>query len=318
MGNGHHEDTTSSAYHTPVMVREVLRFLVTADSGTYVDATLGGGGHAAALLEQLGPEARLIGIDTDPEAVATARSRLGGDSRFTAVQARFSELAGVLQEVGAHQCNGVLADFGVSSHQVDAPERGFSYLQDGPLDMRMNPAAGRSAAELLQQIEEVELASILHRYGEERRARKLARAICRARRERPITRTSELAEIVASQVPPPHRIKALARVFQALRIAVNEELREIAAFLPAAFSVLQPGGRMVVLTYHSLEDRLVKTFFREKARGCICPPEVVVCQCGHTPEVQILTRKVVRATEEEVKANPRARSARLRAAQKLG
>ncbi len=314
---GHRDISAADRFHVPVLVREAIEYLVADRRGVYVDATLGGGGHTRAILDALDAGGRVIGIDMDPDAIAAARIKLGDDQRWVPVQARFSHIKEVVKEAGYKEIAGVLADFGVSSYQIDHPERGFSYMADGPLDMRMNPNAGAPASELLQKLDEAELASIFHRYGEERMARKIARAIVTKRKSRPIQRTRELAEIVESVVSGKHAVKSLARIFQALRIAVNEELQEIETFLNAAFQVLKPGGRLVVISYHSLEDRLVKRFFREKARGCICPPEVLKCTCGHQPEVQILTKKVVRASENEIQNNPRARSAKLRAFEKV-
>ncbi|MDQ7051721.1 MAG: 16S rRNA (cytosine(1402)-N(4))-methyltransferase RsmH [candidate division KSB1 bacterium] len=314
---GHRDTSTAETFHVPILVREVVELLVTDRRGVYVDATLGGGGHTRAILKELDSDGRVIGIDMDPEAIAAARAKLADDQRWVPVQARFSHIKDVVQEMGVSECTGVLADFGVSSHQIDRPQRGFSYLADGPLDMRMNPGVGTPASDLLQKLDEAELASIFHRYGEERMARKIARAIVAQRKMQPLAHTRDLAAIVESVVPGKHAVKSLARVFQALRIAVNEELCEIEAFLDAAFDVLKSRGRLVVISYHSLEDRLVKQFFRMKARGCICPPEAMMCTCGHQPEIHILTKKVVRASEDEIRQNPRARSAKLRAFEKV-
>lgn len=270
-----------------------------------------------AVLKELGERARLVGIDRDPEALEVARTQLGHDARVILWQASFSKLPEILAEAGVDACHGILADLGVSSHQIDSPQRGFSYMQNGPLDMRMDPTTGRSAADLLRTESERELARIIGFYGEERAARKIAHAVVERRKYRPVETTAELAEIVQSVVPPPQRIKSMARVFQALRIAVNQELMELERFLPAALQVLRPGGRLVVLTYHSLEDRLVKRFMVERARGCICAPDAPICTCGHKPEIEILTKKPVTPSEEEVEENPRARSAKLRACRKV-
>ncbi len=311
------EKTATRAYHQPVMADEVVSYLITKKDGIYVDATIGGGGHASALLRKLDEGARLIGLDADPDAVKAAEQRFAEEPRVVVRQSSFSRLKQVLQRLNISACNGILADLGISSHQVEAAARGFSYLQDGPLDMRMDPGTGEPAAALLERISEAELTYVLRTFGEERSARKIARAIVQARDEAPIHTTGRLARVVSATVPEKHRIKTLSRVFQALRIAVNRELEELEAFLPAALDLLQPGGRLVVLAYHSLEDRIVKRFMVERARSCICPPDVPVCTCGHRPEVQILTKKPVMPAKEEIQRNPRARSARLRACEKL-
>ncbi len=311
------DSSTASRYHEPVMVAEVVRLLITARDGIYVDATVGGAGHAVEILKNLSSGAQYLGLDADPEAVVAARERLGTDRRVTIRQARFSQLSDILQALGLPSCDGIFADLGVSSHQLNEAGRGFSYLSEGPLDMRMDPTRGKSAFELLQTVDENTLSGILQKYGEERLARRIARAILKRRQQQPIRTTRELAGIVESVTPFQKRIKTLARVFQALRIAVNEELQELEKFLPAALQALKTGGRLVVIAYHSLEDRMVKTFMAERARGCICPPEAPFCTCQHQPEVEILTRKALVARKDEGEKNPRARSAKLRACEKI-
>lgn len=305
------------AYHVPVMVDEVLSYLLVNPDGLYVDATVGGGGHTSALLRRLQAGARIIGIDADPEAISQARTRLGADPRVNIVHGRFSAIASIAQQQHISRCDGIFADLGLSSHQIDSPARGFSYLQEGPLDMRMNPQAGKSATALLDQLDAETLAKILFEYGEERYARRIARAILAAHRTSKTWSTRRLAAVVEKTLPARNRIKSLARVFQALRIAVNDELAELFEFLPPAFALLKSGGRLVVISYHSLEDRLVKRFIAERVKGCICPPESPVCTCGRTPEARALTRKPVRPRREENAANPRARSAKLRVLEKL-
>lgn len=298
------------------MLAAVLANWLTRPDGVYVDATVGGGGHTAALLQKLNAQACVIGIDRDPEAVRYVQENFGQDHRLRLVHGSFSEFASVLQRAGFETCTGVLADLGVSSHQIDTAARGFSFMADGPLDLRMNPESGEPASALLDRIDERELATILRDYGEERHAKRAARLILAAHRRQRLTRTSQLVAAVEKIFPPPHRIKSLARIFQALRIAVNRELGELEAFLPAAFDHLEQGGRLVVLAYHSLEDRAVKQFFAGKARGCVCPPESPVCTCGGRAEARLLTKKPLSADAAEIEQNPRARSAKLRAIEK--
>lgn len=305
-------------FHEPVLVEEVLHYLVSDPNGVYLDLTVGGGGHARALLERLHPDARLIGLDRDREALEAAGQRLKqfGD-RVTLRQSNFRDFVRVLQELGVERVHGLLLDLGVSSHQIDAPERGFSYSADGALDMRMDRSQTLTAADIVNTYSEAELARLFRDFGEERKARQVARAVVMERKKRHIATTGALAQVVGSRFPPEQRVKSLARVFQALRIAVNDELSSLAATLERALDSLYPGGRLVVISYHSLEDRLVKDFFREQARDCVCPPHVPVCVCGHQARLRILTRRVVRPTPAEVARNPRSRSARLRAAEAL-
>lgn len=309
--------TAAGKYHEPVLKREVIRFLLGDTNGIYVDATLGGAGHANYLLQHLDTHARLIGIDVDADALAFAAQRVGHDSRFQPVRGNFSQIADLLATVGVDACDGILADLGVSSHQIDTAGRGFSFMRNGPLDMRMDAELGLSAAELIEQSDEKELAAIFREYGEERHARRIARAVVDARRDAAITTTQDLVQVLERVVPERFRIKTLARVFQALRISVNKELDALRSFLPQAFALLKAGGRFAVISYHSLEDRIVKRFMVKKAKDCICPPEMPVCQCGHRAEGKLLTRKTIVASEEEIHSNPRARSAKLRAIEKI-
>ena len=307
-----------SSYHRPVLVEEVVGLLVVDPGGVYLDATLGGGGHAEAILKSLSPRGRVIGLDRDPEAVAHAAQRLSAfGERFAALQSRFSEMREALATRGVDSVSGVLFDLGVSSHQLDTPSRGFSFDRTGPLDFRMDPQAALTAAEVVNRWPEDKLAELFWKFGEERRSRKIARAIVAARRKRPLETTTDLADVVRAASPGPHVAKTLARVFQAIRIAVNQELEELEAGLEAALELLRPGGRLVVIAYHSLEDRLVKQFLRREEPHCVCPPEQPVCTCGRPGRLRILTKKPVVPDEQEVKQNPRARSARLRAAEKL-
>jgi 16S rRNA (cytosine1402-N4)-methyltransferase len=308
--------------HRPVLLTEVLSYLEPRPGGLYVDATLGGGGHAEAVLEASAPDGRLIGIDRDPMALRAAGRRLARfGERVRLVHGRFSQLSALLAELGAGPVDGVLADLGVSSPQLDRAERGFSFSQEGPLDMRMDPSAPLTAADLVNQAPLEELIRIFRDYGEERHAPRLARAIDHDRRTKPFTTTRQLASLIERVMPRSggrDRIHPATRVFQALRIAVNDELGELETGLEAAFSVLKPGGRMVIISFHSLEDRRVKQFFRDRAADCVCPPELPICRCSKVSEMRILTRKPVEAGPGEAAANPRARSARLRAAEKTG
>lgn len=309
--------------HVPVMSRAVLEFLQPAPGKTIVDATLGGGGHAAAILQQLMPAGKLVGIDRDSDALQAARSRLASfGGAFQAVKANFRELEAVCSRLGLAAIDGLLLDLGVSSYQLDCPERGFSYRDDVFLDMRMDRATPRTqtAAQLLAELSGQQLAGIFRRYGEERWAKRIASSIVKHRQtEGPVERSGQLVEIIREAIPAPARRKGghpAKRVFQALRIAVNNELDNLRDVLGQGIELLRPGGRLVVLVYHSLEDRIVTKQFREKSRGCICPPGTPVCACGRTPRLKLLTRKPLFPAKEELAENPRAKSARLRAAEK--
>lgn len=307
--------------HRPVMVREVLEGLKPGTAGVFVDCTVGGGGHARALLESTGPGVKLVGLDQDPQALQAAAEKLASFAgRFTLVRANFKELARVLTELRLEAVNGILFDLGVSSYQLDNPARGFSYMHDAPLDMRMDPAGRVTARELVNRLPEKELAGIIRRYGEERWASKIASYIVRARQDREINSTYELVEIIKKAVPArarregPHPAK---RTFQALRIAVNNELNILRDAFREAVSFLMPGGRLCVITFHSLEDRIAKETFRELARPCTCPPQFPVCACGRLPVIKPVTGRPVTPSDEELAENPRARSAKLRVIEKL-
>ena len=307
--------------HTSVMPDEVLEYLQPSPGGLYVDGTLGGAGHAGLILENTNPDGRLIGFDRDPEALATAQKRLAGfGERFEAVHANFSEAPQHLEQLGIDKVDGMLLDLGVSSWQLDSAARGFSFREDGPLDMRMNPTEGESAADVVNTFDEQELVRIFFAYGEERYARRIARTIVRRREEQPLATTLELAELIRDAVPKgrvPSRIHPATRVFMALRIQVNRELEHVELGVKQGIELLAKGGRMVVISFHSLEDRLVKHMFRDAARTCVCPPEFPVCACGTEPKVKVLTRKAIKATDQEVAANSRSRSAVLRAVERL-
>ena len=305
--------------HVPVLGEEVRRLLAVRPGETIVDGTFGAGGHAALLAAELHGRGKLIAIDRDP----TVRPYFERFRRRAGVTARFlrGDFAVVLRQLADNgvRADAVLLDLGVSSMQIDRPERGFSYAADAPLDMRMDPTADVSARELVNESSERELEQIFRRYGEERYARQIARAIGRRRREEPFERTSELVDVIKSAIPAPARFgegHPAKRVFQSLRIAVNDELGALEDALPAALEMLRPGGRLAVISFHSLEDRIVKRFLRDRERGCTCPPDFPVCVCGREPELRALSRKAIRPSADEVAANPRAASARLRAAVK--
>jgi 16S rRNA (cytosine1402-N4)-methyltransferase len=306
--------------HVPVLAEEVRESLAVQPGETVVDATFGAGGHSALLAADLRGKGKLIAIDRDP----SVRAYFDRFQRHAGVQARFlrGQFDIVLEQLASNgvRADAVLLDLGVSSMQLDRPERGFSYATDAPLDMRMDPSADRSAAHLVNEADEKELTTIFRRYGEERYARQIARAIVRRRREQPFERTGDLVETIRAAIPAPARFgdgHPAKRVFQALRIAVNDELGALETALPAAFELLRPGGRLAVISFHSLEDRIVKHFLRERERGCTCPPDFPICVCGHEPELRAIQRRPVKPSAAEVAANPRAGSARLRAAVKV-
>jgi 16S rRNA (cytosine1402-N4)-methyltransferase len=305
--------------HVPVLADEVRALLALEPGHTLVDATFGAGGHATLLARDLHGDGKVIAIDRDPTVrpyFERFRRTAGVSSRF--LRGDYSIVLTQLAENGV-RADAILFDLGVSSTQLDRPERGFSYASDAPLDMRMDPSSDYSARELVKEGSERDLERIFRRYGEERFARQIARAIGRRRRKQPFERTGELVDTIKAAIPAPARFgegHPAKRVFQALRIAVNEELDAVEDALPAAVEMLRPGGRVAVISFHSLEDRIVKHFFREEARGCTCPPDFPVCVCGHEPVLRVLTPRPVRPTAREAALNPRAASARLRAAEK--
>ncbi len=312
---------TNAADHVPVLADEVRELLAVQPGETVVDGTFGAGGHSRLLVEDLQSAGKLVAIDRDP-TVRPYFDQLKGSSR--GVQLRFlrGDYAVVLSQLASNgvRADAILLDLGLSSMQVDRPERGFSYATDAPLDMRMDPSDEASAADILATWDERELETIFRKYGEERYARQIARGIVRRREEAPIERTGQLVDVVRASIPAPARFgegHPAKRVFQALRIEVNHELESLEAGLPAAFEMLRPGGRLAVISFHSLEDRITKRFLRDRARGCTCPPELPVCVCGREPEARLLTTKPVRPSSQETENNPRAGSARLRAAVKV-
>lgn len=302
--------------HLSVLYKETLEAIAPQPGGRYVDGTLGAGGHAWGLLEGSHPDGQLLGLDVDPTALALATQRLAlFGERAHIRQGSYADLAQHLAVLGWGAVDGILLDLGASSMQFDQAERGFSFQKEGPLDMRFNPAAGRSAADLVNTLPEGELADLLYEYGEERQSRRVAKAIVAAR---PLHTSTELAAVVAKALGGKRMgVHPATRSFQALRIAVNSELDAVAQVLPQAVAALEPGGRLAVISFHSLEDRLVKQYFRQESRDCICPPGQPVCTCGHTASLRELTRKPVQPGEQEIQANPRSRSARLRVVVRL-
>jgi 16S rRNA (cytosine1402-N4)-methyltransferase len=309
---------TDAADHVPVLREEVRELLDVQPGETVVDATFGAGGHSRALAEDLQGSGKLVAIDRDP-SVRPYFDRMKATAR--GVQTRFlrGDYGVVLSQLAGNgiRTDVVLLDLGLSSMQIDRPERGFSYATDAPLDMRMDPSDEPNAAGVIATYDERELETIFRRYGEERYARQIARAIVRRRAEEPIERTGQLVDVVRASIPAPARFgegHPAKRVFQALRIEVNHELESLDVGLPAAFAMLRPGGRIGVISFHSLEDRIVKRFFRDRAKGCTCPPELPICVCGKEPDARVLTSKPLRPSRHEVDDNPRAASARLRVA----
>ncbi|SEA23069.1 16S rRNA (cytosine1402-N4)-methyltransferase [Desulfuromusa kysingii] len=305
--------------HLSVMPEEVLHWLQPVAGGIYLDGTLGGAGHSQLILEGAAGS-RLIGLDRDPAALQKAAEVLSpyGD-RVSLHHATFDRADQVLMSLDVDGLDGMLLDLGVSSYQLDTPERGFSFRYDAPLDMRMDTTAVETAADVVNQAEEAELVRIFFEYGEERYSRRIVRRIIAKRQESPLLSTGELAELVRDAVPGGHRpdkIHPATRVFQALRIYINDELGQVKRGVESGISLLKPGGRLVVISFHSLEDRIVKHLFREKARGCICPPRLPVCQCNNTPDVKVLTRRGIKASAAEVEQNARSRSAVLRAVER--
>jgi 16S rRNA (cytosine1402-N4)-methyltransferase len=310
--------TESHSQHLPVLLNETLAALSVKADGKYVDATFGRGGHSRAILAQLSDNGRLLGLDRDPQAVATGKQLAAEDSRFNIEHCAFSELATTVHaRLWQNRIDGILMDIGVSSPQLDDAERGFSFLKDGPLDMRMNPQAGISAAEWLATAEMNDIAHVLKTLGEERYGKRIARAIVETRKQTPITTTRQLAELVDKASPSREKHKHPAtRTFQAIRIFINSELEELKAALEQALDVLAVGGRLVVISFHSLEDRIVKRFFRDEARGDDLPSDFPVTVDQLNPRLKIIG-KAIKAGEAELAANPRARSAVLRVAEKL-
>jgi 16S rRNA (cytosine1402-N4)-methyltransferase len=305
----------SATDHVPVLADEVRELLAVHPGETVVDATFGAGGHSSLLVQDLQGRGKLIAIDRDPGA----RDYFDRLAKRTPVQTRFlrGDFSVVLEQLAQNgvEADAILLDLGVSSMQIDRPERGFSYIAEAPLDMRMDPSADVTAAGIVNEAAERDLATIFKRFGEERYARQIARAIVRRRKERPFETTLDLVETIKAAIPAPARFgegHPAKRVFQALRIAVNDELGALEAALPSAFAMLRPNGRLAVISFHSLEDRLVKRFMRDRERGCDCPPDFPICVCGKEPELRSLSRKAIRPSTRELALNPRAASARMR------
>jgi 16S rRNA (cytosine1402-N4)-methyltransferase len=306
--------------HISVLLQEIITVLQPHPGGVYIDGTVGAGGHAAALLEASAPDGQLFGLDRDQSALEVARRQLAQfGHRVHLFHANFDELAQVAQTQGMPRADGLLLDLGVSSMHLDQPERGFSFQMDGPLDMRMDRTTGPTAADLVNSLPEEELANLIYRYGEERHSRRIARAIVKAR---PLRRTLELAQVVARASgggrPDRTKIHPATRTFQALRIAVNDELGALERALPQALKCLKPGGRLAVISFHSLEDRIVKQYFKQESQDCVCPPEQPICICRHKATIDIITKRPITASLAEIDANPRARSAKLRVVELKG
>ncbi len=309
-------DQFEMSEHRPVLYHEIIHALRPRQGGLYVDCTVGAGGHAKGILQASKPDGQLLGLDIDPDAIRMAREQLVSfGRRIFLVQDSYTRLNQILSNLDWVAVDGILLDLGVSSMQLDQPERGFSFREEAPLDMRFDPSNPVSAADLVNQLEEKQLADLVYQYGEERRARQVARAIVKAR---PVHTTTELAKLVAGVTSGGRQgIHPATRTFQALRIAVNNELEAIEAVLPQALAVLKPGGRIAVIAFHSLEDRIVKQYFRRESQDCVCAPSQPICTCGHKAVLKEIVRRPIRPQEAEVVENPRARSARLRVAEKL-
>jgi 16S rRNA (cytosine1402-N4)-methyltransferase len=304
-------DRDEAEYHRPVLAEVVVELMAPVIPGVVVDATFGGGGHSRRLLDEFGDDVTVIALDRDPEALANARGL-----RVSVVEANFADIGAAIESVTDDAVSGVLFDFGVSSHQLDEAGRGFSYRQEGPLDMRMGPDAGLTADVIVNEWSAADIARIIRDYGEEPLARRIANAIVAAR---PIDSTATLSTVIADAMPAARRRAGhpARRTFQAIRIAVNEELGAVASGVSQAVDLVRPQGRVVAISYHSLEDRIVKQEFAARARGCTCPPDLPVCGCGNSAEVRLLTRKPIRAGADEIEMNNRARSAVLRAVEKV-
>jgi 16S rRNA (cytosine1402-N4)-methyltransferase len=304
--------------HIPVLLQEVIQYLNPKPGQNYIDATLGFGGHSEAILKKTSPGGRLLGIDQDDEALNSASERLAGfGERFSSKHGNFSELSNLLP--GFPITGGILADIGVSSVQFDEMDRGFSF-KGGPLDMRMDKSAELSAYEIVNKWSEEKLAKIISEYGEERFSSRIARQITETREQKYIETTDELAEIIANAIPRrfwPRGINPATKTFQAIRIAVNDELGALKRFLPQAVDALEPGARLAIISFHSLEDRIVKDYFRERANPCTCPPQFPKCVCGKVGDIRLITKKPITATDKEIEDNPRSRSAKLRVIEKI-
>lgn len=311
-----------SFQHEPVLLREVLQWMNVREDGVYCDGTLGGGGHSEAILQASGGRASLYGIDRDEAAIEAASERLKGFSGFHAIRGNFHDGKELLRQAGAGPLDGVLLDLGVSSPQLDTPERGFSFHTNAPLDMRMDRSRGITAAEFLNTAEETEISRVIREYGEEKWAARISAIICEHRKKKPLETTFDLVEAVDAAIPKAVRRREdghpARRTFQAVRIAVNDELDPLEQAIRDFSDCLKVGGRICVITFHSLEDRIVKNCFRKMEHPCICPPKAPICTCGRKPTMKVLAGGVIAPAKDETDRNPRARSAKLRVAEKIG
>ena len=308
--------TMSVPVHVPVLLDEVIAGLQAQRGGYFVDCTVGLGGHAAAILEKISPSGRLLGIDADPEAIKISQDKLSDyGEAVTLVNDNFVNLEAICRRYHFHPVDGILFDLGVSSLQLDTAERGFSFHLDAPLNMRFDPGQGLTASDIVNNFSEQELAKLIEKYGEERHSRRIARYIVQ---NRPIATTVELARLIEQVLGGKRaKIHPATRTFMALRIAVNSELENLELALEQTINLLRPGGRLAVISYHSLEDRIVKQFMRRAASSCLCPPGTVICRCGHLPTLKLISRKVIKPTSLEIESNPRSRSSKLRIAERL-
>ncbi len=305
-------------FHLPVLLKQTVEYLLTNPDGIYVDGTVGGGGHAHQILSRLGEGGHLIAIDQDPEAIQAAKEKLSPfGEKVSLYLAGFQNLPTILRQQGIKAVDGILLDLGVSSHQLDSPRRGFSYRFCGPLDMRMNPQAQKTAWQVVNTYPEEELVSVLRRYSEEKMAAKIARRICQQREKEKIDDTFQLRRIIESVIYTSRPQKTLSRIFQAIRIEVNGELEILKPSVEQCINLLKAGGRLCIISYHSLEDRIVKSIFTHYSKGCTCPPRLPICVCGGKKILKLITRGAILPSEEEKKANRRARSAKLRVAEKI-
>jgi len=307
----------NSSYHVPVLSSEVIQYIISDKSGTYVDCTLGGGGHSKLILKNLSSKANLIGIDQDEDAINSAREILSDFKNIQLVQDNFKNLKNILMTLNIKEVHGILLDLGVSSYQIDTGSRGFSYSVDANLDMRMNQGEGLAAAEILNEYSKEDLTKIFFEYGEERKSRVIANLIVKEREKELFISTSQLKKIIEKVVNPKYKIKSFSRIFQALRIEVNKELESLKQVLDDSLHFLKKGGRLVIISYHSLEDRITKKFLKQWENPCTCPVELPVCGCREKPQIKILTRKAIKASPEEISKNSRARSAVLRVGEKI-
>ena len=303
--------------HVPVLLKETLQYLVSRRDGVYVDATLGTGGHFTSLSEQLDQNAILIGIDTDPSAINYCSTHLSIKQKYILINSNFESIKAVCFRSGYPRTHGILMDLGMSSFTLDNPDRGLSYSVNGPLDMRFSPDLAKTASDIINTADQSELVTIFKTFGEERNSRSIARAIIDERQINTIKTTGQLAEIIRHRTHPLYANKTLSRIFQALRIVVNRELEVLKKALKDAIDILEPDGRIVIITYHSLEDRIVKQYFKTESTDCVCPPEFPICQCSHKASIKLLTAKPILPGKDEIRNNSRARSAKLRAAKRI-